>query len=122
MALKHLVFQLADELKENPQYQERIANTLKTLLLEKEADRLSRVAAWQAKEQGKMNLRLLKREEKEHKAKIEDKRRRLSKQNSKEKTNTKQTIYRVYSEEEVKAMTTGKRRRLEDLGVLEKSK
>jgi hypothetical protein len=93
--------------------------TLKTTK-QKEAAKATQLALLAAKQEKKKLEKIKKQLAKRAAAKKLDEQRRKVKQQAKQKVEKKQSVYREYSAEEISNMTAGKRRRLEDLGILSK--
>ena len=91
----------------------------------KERIKASQVEEWEQKRDQRKEANIIKREERKRLKKQEDSHRRSQKQQIKEKKQKKKganTIYREYSAEEIATMNPAKRRRLEDLGIIEPRK
>lgn len=92
-----------------------------------EAERLAKLQskqeAWTAKQEEKRKEREKRKEERRRAAKLRDEERRKAKEESKKKKASRKgqnTIYRDYTAEEIAAMSSAKRRMLEDKGILPK--
>ncbi len=122
LALKSLIEQCHESLENDESYINRQRKYALDLFLEKEKDRLERIGVWQQKQEKKRVQKQQKKADNAARAAREDQRRRSQKKMQKEKVVKKQSVYRDYSDEEIANMTAGKRRRLEDLGILPKTR
>jgi len=120
MALKAIVMEFNQTLMSDEQYLERQKIKEEEAITKQMQERSERIRQWKEKQAQKAVVKAVRKKEKAEKAILEDKKRRAAKLKVKEKIQKKQSVYRVYTAEEIANMTTGKRRRLEDLGILPK--
>jgi hypothetical protein len=117
-ALKSMVRQSNAALLNEPGYQDLVHNLAHKQQQEADTARLAKLAAWQQKQAIRIKEKADAREKNRQKAWEEDRKRRLAKQDHKEKKKKKETIYRTYTAEEIAAMSVSKRRNLEDRGII----
>jgi hypothetical protein len=123
IALRNLISYLNIKLEADPTHQ-----LVEVILKEKENLKLQ--AEWKERMDKWISRQALLKERREarriariDKAKAEDENRRKLKMALKEKkSKSRQTIYREYTPDEIKLMNPAKRRRLEDLGIITKSR
>lgn len=124
-ALLHVVEKHEKELLQDPVHQQREREVLKKKEAAKKAEMEIKQADWEAKQDKKQREKVVRLAKRKQEAAERDKQRRLNKEvakKEKERRKGKNTLYREYSSEEIAAMNPGKRRRLEDLGIIAKRK
>ncbi|MCC6187206.1 MAG: hypothetical protein IT256_08660 [Chitinophagaceae bacterium] len=117
MLLKQVVQKGEEQLLQTATHQQITEQQTKATEAAQQNAKEERQKAYQAKLARKKQLQKERTQQRLEKAKLADSKRRKAKSNQKEKKQ-KVSIYRAYSAEEIAAMTTAKRRRLEDKGIL----
>lgn len=115
--LKIIATTLEQQLAQQQQHLQARAARQQIEAEKKEADRQQRLQEETSRLQKKQAIKAERDRIKAIKRTEQDAQRRKAKKDQKQKK-TKNTAYREYSVEEIKAMSTNKRRRLEDLGII----
>lgn len=124
-ALLYVVEKHEKKLLQNPVHQQLKREALEKKEAAKAEELEIKQAEWEAKQEEKQREKALKLAKRKQEAAERDKQRRLNKEAAKKRKESrkgKNTLYREYSAEEIAAMNPGKRRRLEDLGIIAKRK
>lgn len=123
LALKNILLQIEEKTKGNAYNiaieEQRLADVQRQKIIDKELKQQKHVVR-NEKHSAKMKI---KRIEKEQLAQETDKKRREKKQDLKEKKTSRKVanmIYKVYSNDEIAAMSNSKRRNLQDKGIIPK--
>lgn len=122
---EYITLILEEKLLNDPNYiqLEDAINKQKEDVIEQQNEEL--LQKWQLKQTEKQQQKINKTKEKKDQANERDRKRRKIKEEVKLKKQSrkgKDTIYREYTTNEIAAINPAKRRRLEDLGILSKSK
>lgn len=119
LALKHLASTLANHWQQHPNHilvQQQLAQQQKEAM---ERDRAARHEAFHQKQQKKMLQKIINKQDELKRRKLEEEKRRSLKKMIKEnKVQKKQSVFREYNSEEIANMSSAKRRRLEDRGII----